>query len=607
VSRQLIFVKVHGNLPHRFFCAILLLAAAALISAGCGNPAAPKPLPLAPAEATLEEAQAEEPQPLKTISTPGAANFVDVTGATGIKFTHTDGGAGTRYLVQTVAAGVAVFDYNGDGFPDIYFLNGAPVPGSRFDYVPRNRLYRNNGDWTFTDVTGQSNTGDPGYGLGVATADYDNDGDQDIYISNFGPDVLYRNNGNGVFTDVTQQAGVASDRFGAGVAFVDVNNDGHLDLYVANYVKYRYADNILESNGASRSPAGPARYPLARDQLFLNNGDSTFKDVSKSSGVESVTRAGMGLVCADIDDDADTDIFVCSDVGGNLLLQNDGAGNFVDVALSAGVAFDRNGKDNGSMGASCGDFNGDGRLDLAVTTFTAENTVLFQNLGGGMFTDVSARHEAFRATFSYVTWGAGLADFDHDQDQDLYLACGYLHPGGNLSKTGSGYKCANFYFENHQGVFTDVSRLCGPGLGVVACSKGAAFDDLDNDGDLDAVIVNMNGPPTILRNDLDTQRNSVQISLRGAKANRDGVGARISVVTADKTQIAEVHRGQGYQSSYGDRVHFGLGQAEKPAEITVRWPGGRVDKIVDPPAAKFLRIYEGGEVEPLDHHHGGRP
>ncbi len=580
---------------------IVLLAAVVAGIAGCsGNAevAQPQPQP--------RESKSPPAAQRRTSSTPGAANFTDVTAETGIGFQHTDGG-GSEYLVATVAAGLAVFDYNNDGLADIYFLNSAPAPGATAKKPPRNALYRNNGDWTFTDVTTESGCGDRGFGMGVVAADYDNDGDQDLYISNFGPNVLYRNNGDGTFTDVTKAAGVQSDRFGAGVAFVDVDNDGHLDLYVANYVNYTYAANIHETFGPHQHPAGPVHYELTRDQLFLNLGDGTFKDVSQSSGVDNVKRAGMGVVCADLDDDADTDIFVCSDVGGNLLLQNDGTGHFTDVALAAGIAFDRNGKDNGSMGVSCGDFDGDGQLDIVVTTFKAEDTVLFRNLGGGVFTDVSARHPAFKATHAHVTWGAGLVDFDNDADLDLYLACGFLYQAEYLRDSGTAYKCHDFYFENREGVFADASTRSGAGLGVAACSKGAAFADLDNDGDLDAVILNMNGPPTILRNDLKTDRHSVQISLQGKTANRDGAGARITVVTADRKQVAEVHRGQGYQSGYGQRVHFGLGHQEKPQRIIVRWPGGEVDEITDPPQGKFLRIHQGGRTEVVGNQKGGQP
>ncbi|UCE48116.1 MAG: VCBS repeat-containing protein, partial [Phycisphaerales bacterium] len=351
----------------------------------------------------------------------------DVTGKTGITFRHTDGSSGQRYIMETVSAGLALFDYDGDGDIDIYFLNGAPLKGSKFKKPPENALYRNEGKWKFTDVTEQARVGDTGYGLGVAVGDYDNDGDPDIYVNNHGPNVLYRNNGDGTFTDITKQGGVANgSKVGAGACFLDSDKDGDLDLYVSNYLDFSYGKHVPVMQRGFPVYATPRYFLPLPDNLYRNNGDGTFTDISKSSGVGQHAGWGMGIVCADYDGDDDTDILIGNDVAENFLFRNDGTGRFDEVGLQAGVAYDLHGDQQGSMGVDCGDYDNDGLLDFYVTSYELQLATLYRNLGEGMFEDVTMLTGAGAGTLPHVTWGNSFVDFDNDGDRDIFVACGHL-------------------------------------------------------------------------------------------------------------------------------------------------------------------------------------
>ncbi|MHC4517449.1 MAG: FG-GAP repeat domain-containing protein, partial [Planctomycetota bacterium] len=354
--------------------------------------------------------------------------LTDVTSQTGIAFVHTDGSSGERYIVETVTAGLALFDYDNDADTDIYFLNGAPLKGTTVKDAPRNALYRNDGNWTFTDVSQQAGVDDPGYGLGVAAADYDNDGDRDLYINNYGPNVLYRNNGDGTFTDVTRQARVANGhKVGAGACFLDIDADGDLDLYVANYVNFTYDNHQIARFNGFPAYVGPLNYEGTPDTLYRNNGNGTFTDISAASGIAAHPGTGMGMVCADYDNDGDTDVFVGNDVAGNSVFENDGSGHFEEVGLLTGLAYDLAGRAQGTMGVDCGDYNNDGLLDFHVTSYQQDWATLYRNLGDGMFEDVTRTTKAGGQTYVHVTWGNGLADFDNDGDLDIFIACGHLH------------------------------------------------------------------------------------------------------------------------------------------------------------------------------------
>jgi hypothetical protein len=524
-----------------------------------------------------------------------AIRLADVTAESVITFRHTDGGSGQRYIVESVVTGLALLDYNGDGLIDIYFLNGAPLKGTVVDMAPRNALYRNNGDWTFTDVTERAGVGDLGYGLGVTAGDYDNDGDQDLYVNNFGPNVLYRNNGDGTFGDVTRQAGVScGDKVGAGACFLDADGDGDLDLYAANYVDFTYDTHIIRTIGPHRFHPGPRDYPPVPDNLFRNNGDGTFTDVSGPSGIGSVAGTGMGMICVDFDEDGDTDVFVCNDHAANFLFQNDGSGRFQEVGLVAGVAYDGYGNENGSMGVDCGDFNNDGRLDLFMTNYSSEMPVLYRNSGDGFFEDSTHAAKVGSGAFPHVTWGTGLVDFDNDGDHDIFIACGHFMDNIRFIDDRTTVRVRNILLMNMEnGRFVDVTDECGNGLAPIEASKGAGFDDLDNDGDIDVVVLNANSGPTVLRNESKTDRHWIQIRLQGVKSNRDGVGARVRVVAGDLVQVAEVHSGRSYQSHYGTRLHFGLGKHSHVDRIEVRWIGGTVDVFSGLAVDRLVVLTEG--------------
>ena len=526
----------------------------------------------------------------------------DVTRETGITFTHTDGSSGHRYIVETVASGLAVFDYDNDGDVDIYFLNGAPLRGAQNGAIktsrPANSLWRNEGNWKFTDVTARSGLDDTNFSLGVATADYDNDGDQDVYVSNFGPNKLYRNNGDGMFTDVTKKAGVEDGdrKIGAGVAFLDIDRDGDLDLFAAHYVDFTYENHRAVRFNGHPAYAGPLDYRPTLFSLFRNNGDGTFADVSVESGVGKFKGAGMGVVCFDVEPDGDTDIFVGNDKTGNSLLLNDGKGKFQENAGLAGVAYDMAGRAQGSMGVECADVDNDGLLDLFITTYQQEPATLFRNTGKGLFDDITAQARAGDGTLRYVKWGVGVVDFDDDGFRDIFIACGHLHDNVHLFDNTTLYESPSIVLRNG-GVssaspkFLNVSDKSGDGPLIKRSARGAAFDDLDNDGDIDVVVLNSRRAPTIMRNE-SARGNWLGVRLVGTRASRDGIGARVKVFAGDLTLVDEVHSGRGYQSDYGRRLHFGLGKRDKIERVEVHWPGGRTNVVAAPKANLLLTVTE---------------
>ena len=428
----------------------------------------------------------------------------------------------------------------------------------------------------------------------MAVGDYDKDGDPDMYLNNFGPNVLYRNNADGTFTDVTRQAGVANGhRVGAGTSFLDIDADGHLDLYVANYVMFSHNRHVPRTKQGYPIYGSPVDYSPDPDTLYRNNRDGTFTDVSVQSGIADHAAASMGMVCADYDGDGDTDILVANDGMMNFLFQNQGDGTFHEVGLVSGFAYDMNGTVHASMGVDCADFDNDGRLDFHVTSFQNELATLYRNAGGGLFEDVTNRSRAGLGTRSPVTWGNGFADFDNDGDRDLFIACGHLYDKLQHFDTTTTYETPNLLLENlGQGTFVNVSDRCGNGMAVRRSSRGAGFDDLDNDGDIDVVVLNSRREPTLLRNDSTRGNHWIGIKLRGTRSNYDGIGARVEITTDGSTQVDEVHSGRGYQGHHGAQLHFGLGKATHVDEIRVRWIGGEWDRWVKVPADQVITLTE---------------
>lgn len=512
---------------------------------------------------------------------PRGIVLTDVTEPSRIHFVHCDGGSGQKYLVEAVSAGLALFDYDGDGLIDIYFLNGAPLPPLTPDPAITNALFRNEGHGRFRDVTQEAGVGDDGFGLGVAVGDYDNDGYPDLYLNNFGPNVLYHNNGDGTFTVVTERAGVGcGERVGAGVCFLDADADGNLDLYVSNYVDFRFENHVRRTIDGYPCYPGPLDFEPAADFLYLNKGDGTFVDVSEASGVADVAGTGMGAVCADFDKDGDTDIVVVNDEHGNFLLENDGTGHFEETGLFRGLAFNYQGRPLGNMGVDCGDYDNDGWLDFFSTSYSQEPPALYRNLGNGLFDDVTLAAGAAAGSIPHVNWGTGFADFDNDGDRDLFIACGHLDQDVHRWNANTSFRVRNRLLENDgKGAFRDVTDQSGDGLNPIESSRGIGLDDLDNDGDIDVVVLNSRSRPNVLRNDTRTSNRWIEIRLIGTSSNRDGVGALVQLTAGGRTQWAEVHSGRGYQSHHGTRLHFGLGDAEQVERIEVHWIGGSVSRI----------------------------
>jgi hypothetical protein len=532
--------------------------------------------------------------PQSAQSAESAIRFTEVTAQTGITFRHYDGSAGEHYIMETVSAGLALFDYDNDGDIDIYLLNGSALKGATYDPPPINRLYRNDGNWKFTDVTEASRTGDRGFGLGVAVGDYDRDGHLDLYLNNYGPNVLYRNNGDGTFSDVTKKAKVDDgDYVGGGTAFLDIDKDGDLDLYSARYVDFSYSRNVINIVEGNRVYVPPTAYVYPHDALYRNDGDGTFTDVSEESGIAAHIGTAMGMICADYDNDGDTDIFVANDRLENFLYANDGTGRFEEVGLLAGVAYDFSARAQGSMGVACGDYDNDGLLDFYVTSYAKETATLYRNLGGGLFKDVTSATGAGVGTFINPTWGTGFVDFDNDGDRDLFVAVGHTHPNIEKWADSMSYWARNEVLMNTgDGKFVNVTDQSGDGLKVELSSRGAGFDDLDNDGDIDAVILNSRREVTILRNDTETENHWIQIRLKGVTSAPDGIGARVKVTRGDLVQIDEVHSGRSYQGHHGLRLHFGLGSHRKVDLIEVHWIGGKKDVLRNVAADQLITITE---------------
>jgi hypothetical protein len=525
---------------------------------------------------------------------PIEVHFTDITKQAGVSFRHVSSPE-KKYIVESMSGGLALFDYDNDGYLDIFFVNSLTVDMVKSKERSRSALYHNNGDGTFTEVTDKAGVGDIGWGMGVAVGDYNNDGLDDIYVTCLGPNHLLRNNGDGTFTDVTQKAGVGDPRWSAGAAFVDYDNDGKLDLFVSNYVDFDL--NNLPEFGKGRMcqykgipvQCGPRGLKGAGDTLYHNNGDGTFSDVSKKAGVSDPDGYyGLSVICSDFDGDSLVDIFVANDSTPNFLYHNNGDGTFKDVAFPSGTAVNENGSEQGSMGVTLGDYDHDGRLDLFITNFDDDYNTLYHNDGKGSFTDVSYAAKVAAVSLPYVGWGTLFCDYDNDGWVDLLVVNGHVYP--QLPS----YRQRNFvHHNNRDGTFAEVGAQLGEPFAEKSTGRGAAFGDIDNDGDVDAVINNLDGPGQVLRNDGGNTNNSILVKTIGVKSNRDGIGARVRIVSGDLTQIDEVHSGGSYLSQSDLRLHFGLEKRTKIDMVEVRWPSGIIDKITNASVNKILTVKEG--------------
>ena len=526
--------------------------------------------------------------------------FIDATESAGITFIHTDGRSGLRLFNEFLGSGGGFFDYDNDGDLDIYLVNGAVQSDSAQDKIPHNVLYQNNGDNTFTDVTDKAGVGSNAYGVGAAVGDYDNDGDIDLYVTNFGEDQLYQNNGDGTFTDVTTHAKVGNPNWGTSCAFADVDNDGHLDLYVANYATYASKDDIRCEERGVHVYCGPHAYPAVHDTFYKNNGDGTFTDSSALfHHTDLIPQHGLGVIFGDYDADGDTDLYVANDQDPNFLFQNTEKGNFLEVALISGVCYNDMGKEEAGMGTDFGDYDNDGWLDLTVSNYQTETNTVYHNHDGSFFTDNTITSGIAEVTHGYLGWGIKFFDYDNDGYQDIFVANGHLMDNIAVLEKHVTYPQRNLLFRNlGNGKFANIVSETD-GLALKKVSRGAAIGDYDNDGDMDILVTNCNQRPDLLENVVGNQNNWIQIQVVGQKSNRSGIGARIKVVTGTHVQYREVQSGGSYLSFHDLRAHFGVGKAEQIEHLEIRWSSGHTDRVTHLPVNRRFLAVEGQEVIPI--------
>ena len=521
-----------------------------------------------------------------------AVQFVDATAEAGIAFKHINGATDRKFYLETMGSGAAFLDYDNDGDLDLYIVNGAPLPGFEAAGPPKNILYQNDGNGVFTDVTAAAGVGDTSYGMGCVAADYDNDGDPDLYVTNFGENLLYQNNGDGTFTNATAHAGVGNgQKWSSSCAFVDYDHDGNLDLYVVNYLAYDVAKDRKRYNPRGRRIySNPQVYAGISDTLYRNNGDGTFTDLTKQANVYNNDGKGLGVTCGDYDNDGRIDIYVANDTTPNFLYRNVGDGRFVDIAPFAGAAYNEHGVAEGGMGVDFGDYNNDGALDIFVTNFSNETNTLYHNTGGGALIDFTNIAGLGEASFLKLAFGTKFFDADNDGALDLFVANGHLYP--TESDALEYAQTDQLFINTGDGAFIDISEGSGEYFSIRRVGRGAAFGDYDNDGDTDIFVVNLNQEGVLLRNEGGNKHNWLMIKTVGVKSNRDGIGARVEVVTRSHAQVKEVQAGSSYLSGHDLRLLFGLGTETKAETVKITWPGGAEQTLVDVEANQLLIITE---------------
>ncbi len=546
--------------------------------------------------ATLAQKPAARSHSATPSSTP--VTYLDVARPAGITFQHDNAASPEKYLIETMCAGCGWIDYNQDGLLDLYLVNGAATRLYKPQHLLRSALYRSNGDGTFTDVTTQAGVGAEGlFGMGVAVGDYDNDGFPDLFVVGYDRSILYHNNGDGTFTDVTARAGVANQgKWGSSAAWFDYDNDGRLDLVIANYVDWSPDNNVWcgEHKEGYRGYCHPDVYHGQTPTLYHNNGDGTFTDVSQSSGVGLKPGNGLGVVTFDYDNDGWQDIFISNDSMANFLFHNNRDGTFREVGYMAGTAVSIDGRTEAGMGTDAGDTTGSGWLDLIVTHLDFEQARLYRNLKDGSFEDITFQAKLGFATFHLSGFGVRFMDYDNDGARDVFMANGHILDNIELIHADVRYAEPKLMYRNTgRGVFENVSGKLGPDFQLPRVSRGAAVADFDNDGDLDILVNNNGQPPQLLRNDGGNNNHWLEIFMVGTKSNRDGVGARVKVVAGDLILYDQRKGGMSFQSAQDPRLHFGLGKREMIDSIEIQWPSGMVTKLSSLQSDQIITVREG--------------
>jgi hypothetical protein len=547
----------------------------------------------------------------KIVMPAALADFRDVAAAAGLTARTVIGGERTKqYILETTGGGVAIVDYDDDGRPDIFLVNGARLESSP-EAAPLSHLYRNKGDGTFADVTEKAGVGGQGWGQGVCAGDYDNDGHVDLFVTYYGHQILYRNNGDGTFSDVTRRSGLtlSKPRWNTGCAFVDFNRDGRLDLFVSAYVEYADAMRYAPGSRSNCSwkgvgvMCGPHGLTGSQNLLYRANADGTFSDVSEAAGILKARPAfGLTPLVLDYDNDRWPDVYVANDSNASLLFHNNGNGTFKEVGLQAGVALNADGRAQAGMGVAAGDYNRDGWLDIVKTNFDDDTTSLYRNLGGGTFDDATVAG-GLGVNNRYLGWGTGFVDFDLDSWPDIFIVNGHVYPEADGIGGRYSYDQQKLLYRNlGNGRFEDVSSRAGPGVLVRKGARGAAFGDLFNSGRQDVVVNNMNDSPTLLHDCAPPAGHSLLVQLIGTRSNRSAIGARITVSLAGRRLIDEVRSGGSFCSQNDLRIHMGLGAHTRADRIDVAWPSGATETVADIEADQLAVIREGSGVvrrEPL--------
>jgi hypothetical protein len=529
-------------------------------------------------------------------------SFTEDAKASGLtQFTVYGGTRSNRYLLETTGCGVAVLDIDGDGWLDVFLVNGTTLEGFPAGKAPMCHLYRNQRNGTFEDVTARAGVGQTGWGQGACAADYDNDGRDDLFVTSWGQNHLYRNRGDGTFEDVTARAGLsnAKPRWGAGCAFIDYDRDGRLDLFAANYIDFDLANAPVPESGLCRYKGvpvacGPPGLRGGKNVLYHNKGDGTFEDVSVKSGITAAAGTyGLGVSTLDFDDDGWTDLYVANDSNPSTLYRNNHDGTFADLAVVAGCAYSQDGKPQAGMGVAIGDYDHNGTMDIFKTNFAGDTSTLYANTGKGLCEDRTFASGLGRNT-RWLGWGVGFADLDLDGWLDLFLVNGHVYPEVEQLKTEYGYQQRKVVYRNlGDGKFEDVTETLGPPVTTPKAGRGAAFADLDNDGRIDIVVNNVNDTPDLFRTNGENRRNWLIIKLIGHKSNRSAIGARVRAVVGNRVQVQEVRGGGSYYAQNDLRVHFGLGDDVRVVRVEVRWPNGMEESWTDVPVNRIVTLEEG--------------